>query len=99
MAAAILLVASSAPAEEPGRKAFEESGCPTCHAVGSKGITAKISSGPDLSTVAPREADWLASYLRKKARNGDKEHPTGFQGDEAELELLIGWLRSLGEPD
>ena len=99
MAAAILLVAPAASAEEAGRKVFEESGCPTCHAVASKEIEAKIDSGPDLGTVAMREADWLASYLRKQARNGEKEHPTGFSGDDAELELLIGWLRSLGDPD
>ncbi len=94
----ILLGASSAWADEPGRKVFEESGCSTCHAVASKGIKAKIDSGPDLGTVETREAEWLASYLRKKARNGEREHPTAFQGDDAELELLIGWLRALGDP-
>lgn len=96
---AIVLLASAAAGEEGGREVFARSGCPTCHPVDAEGIKAKVGSGPDLSVAAGREAEWLESYLRKRIRNGDREHPTAFQGSPAEIGVLISWIRALDDPE
>jgi mono/diheme cytochrome c family protein len=98
-----LASAGSARAEEAagGRELFVAKGCPTCHAVPAAGIEAKVKAGPKAGPALPgaiagREDAWVRDFVRQKVQADDgTKHAFAFQGDDAELAALIGWLRSL----
>ena len=82
-------------ADSEGAKLFIQHKCNLCHAVQSAGIEATVRSakmkGPDLGGT-PREATWMAPYLRKQSDLDGKTHLRAYKGSEADLEKLVAWL-------
>ena len=89
-----------------GKPVFVKYKCASCHSIESQGIKKKGpvedaaavagSIAPDLSGVGvARNADWIAGFLQKKEKIGERFHVKKLRGTDAELQRLAGWLTSL----
>ena len=89
---------------------FLDYGCAECHTISSLGIVRpesdeEIDEGidgdqeiapPDLSTVGTKyDAEWISTYLRKKADIEGRKHKKRFKGKKEERLILSNWLSEL----
>ena len=89
-----------------GKPVFVKYKCSSCHSIEAQGIKKKGlvedaadasgSVAPDLSGVGvARNTAWIAAFLQKKEKIGERLHVKKFRGTDAELQKLAGWLASL----
>jgi len=87
-----------AVAGEDGQAAFTAQKCDMCHSVPQADIVAKVKSekmkGPDLPNE-PREADWMASFLKREIQLNGADHKKEYKGSDEELQAITAWLTTL----
>lgn len=86
--------------EPDGKSAFIDAKCGSCHSIESEGISATVKSesmkGPDLDGIGDqRDADWIASYLKREVKVDDKQHRSSWRGSDEALAAIASWLASL----
>lgn len=102
--AGLLAGSTAIKAEETadGLALFTGQKCNMCHSVPQADVTAKMKSakmkGPDLP-AAPREPDWIASYLKREVQIDGKDHKKEFKGNDEELKALAAWLVALKDSE
>ena len=88
----------SAEEAADGQALFVSSKCNMCHSVPQVEIVAMITSkkmqGPDMP-AAPREPEWIASFLKREIQLNDKDHKKEFGGAESDLKTISTWLSEL----
>lgn len=81
-----------------GKVVFEAEKCGLCHGVEAAGIEAKTTSdklkGPDLSGYEPEEGFDIQGYLHKEVEKDGEAHRREFKGTDAELQVLLAWLKA-----
>ena len=89
---------SAAMAGDDGQAAFTAQKCNMCHSVPQADIVAKVKSekmkGPDLPNES-READWIASFVKREVQLDGADHKKEFKGTDEELQAIAAWLIAL----
>jgi len=96
MASGVQSVAGEEGAADDGQAIFLAQKCNMCHGVPAASIEAKAKveklKGPDLPTATPREAEWVAQFLRKQVQLDGKDHKKEYKGTDEELQTMLDWL-------
>lgn len=86
-----------------GKAVFLAQKCNTCHsmstvAIEAKTKTGKLAGGDLVGKSQAHEVVWLGKFLKGEEKLNGEVHKKKFTGTEAELDVLIQWLKQQKAP-